>query len=80
MESQKMYELTLMTSSAPYEAVLGDQIDCSSSAVRQPRWILNQLCDADLQVNANKFDRLRTSIECLEVLTNKRPQSNKAQT
>ncbi len=59
---------------------LDDQIDCSNSAVRQPRCILKQLCDADLQVNADKFDVLRTSIECLEVLTNKRPQSNKAQT
>ncbi len=59
---------------------LGDQVDCSSRPVRQPRWILKQLHDADLQVNVEKFDILRTSTEYLEVLTNKRPQSNKAQT
>ena len=31
-----------------------------STAVRQSRWILKQLCNADLQVNADKFDILRT--------------------
>ncbi len=65
MESQKMYELTLMTSSASLEAVLGTKIDCSSRPIRQPRWILKQLRDADLEVTG-KFDILRTSTECLE--------------
>jgi hypothetical protein len=46
--------------------------------VRQSRWILKQLCDTDLQVNADKFDILRTLTEYLEVLTSNRPQSNKA--
>ena len=59
---------------------LGDQIDCSSRIVRQPRWILKQLCNTDLEVNADKFNILCTSTEYLEVLANKRPQSNKAQT
>ena len=63
-----MYELTLMTSSASLEAVLGTKKGCSSSAVRQPRWILKQLCNADLEVNVDKFDILRTSTECLEYL------------
>ncbi len=43
-------------------------------AVRQPRWILKQLRDAGLEVNADKFDTLRTSIECLEALTSKDPR------
>jgi hypothetical protein len=30
------------------------------TAVRQSRWILKQLCDTDLQINADKFDILRT--------------------
>jgi hypothetical protein len=47
-------------------------------AVRQSRWILKQLCDADLKVNADKFDIMRTLTEYLEVLTSYRPQSNKA--
>jgi hypothetical protein len=47
-------------------------------AVRQSRWILKQLCDADLKVNADKFDILHTLPEYLEVLTSNRPQSNKA--
>ncbi len=47
-------------------------------AVRQSRWILKQLCDADLIVNGDKFDILRTLPEYLEVLTSNRPQSNKA--
>ena len=46
-------------------------------AVRQARWILKQLCDADLEVNADKFEILHTSTECLEVLISKKPQSNK---
>jgi hypothetical protein len=46
-------------------------------AVRQSRWILKQLHDADLKVNADKFDILRTLHEYLEVLTSNRPQSNK---
>jgi hypothetical protein len=77
MESQKMYELTLMTSSAPLQAVLGDQIDCFSSAVRQPRWILKQLWDTDLHVNVDKFDTLCTLTEYLEVLISNKPQSNR---
>ena len=47
-------------------------------AVRQSRWILKQLRDADLKVNADKFDILRTLTEYLEVLTSNRPPSNKA--
>jgi hypothetical protein len=47
-------------------------------AVRQSRWILKQLCYADLQVNADKFDILHTLNEYLEVLTSNIPQSNKA--
>ncbi len=42
------------------------------------RWILKQLCNADLKVNVDKFDILRTLSEYLEVLTSNRPQSNKA--
>jgi hypothetical protein len=37
--------------------------------VRQSRWILKQLCDDDLKVNAEKFDILCTLTEYLEVLT-----------
>ncbi len=47
------------------------------TAVRQSRLILKQLRDADLQVNADKFNILRTLTEYLEALTNNRPQSNK---
>ena len=47
-------------------------------AVRQSRWTLKQLCDADLQVNVDKFDILRTLPEYLKVLTSNRPQSIKA--
>jgi hypothetical protein len=47
-------------------------------AVRQSRWILKQLRNADVKVNADKFDILRTLPEYLEVLTSNRPQSNKA--
>ncbi len=47
-------------------------------AVRQSRWILKQFHDADLKVNADKFDILRTLPEYLEVFTSSRPQSNKA--
>jgi hypothetical protein len=47
-------------------------------AVRQSRWILKQLRDADLKVNVEKFDILRTLPEYLEVLTSNRPQSYKA--
>ncbi len=72
-----MYELTLMTSSASLEAVLGDQIDCSSRPVRQPRWILKQLRTADLEVNADKFDILRISTECLEYLRVKDPRATR---
>ncbi len=75
-----MYELTQMTSSAPLEAVLRTKQIALNGTVRQSRWILKQLCDADLQVNADKFDILRTLTEYLEVLTSNRPQSNKAQT
>ncbi len=47
-------------------------------AVRQSRWIFKQLCDADLNVNVDKFNILRTLPEYLEVLTSNKPQSNKA--
>ncbi len=47
-------------------------------AIRQSRWILKQLRDADLKVNADKFDIVRTLPEYLEVLTSNRPQGNKA--
>ena len=40
-------------------------------AVRQSRWILKQLCNADLKVNADKFDILRTLMKYLEVLNNR---------
>ena len=58
---------------------LGDQIDCSSRPVRQPRWILKQLCtaDTDLDVNADKVDILRTSTECLEYLWVKDPRATR---
>jgi hypothetical protein len=46
-------------------------------AVRQSRWILKQLCDADLKVYADNFDILHTLTEYLKVLTSNRPQSNK---
>jgi hypothetical protein len=77
MESQEMYELTLMTSSVYLEAVLRTKY-IALTAVRQSRWILKQLCDADLQVNADKFNILPTLTEYLDVLTSNRPQSNKA--
>jgi hypothetical protein len=48
--------------------------------VRQFRWILKQLCDADLKVNVDKFDILRTLPEYMEALSSNRPQSNKALT
>jgi hypothetical protein len=48
-------------------------------AVRQSRWILKQLRDADLEVNSDKFDIPHTLTEYLDVLTSNRPQSNKAQ-
>jgi hypothetical protein len=48
------------------------------TAGRQSRWILKQLCNTDLKVNADKFDILRTLPEYLEVLTSNRPQSSKA--
>jgi hypothetical protein len=47
-------------------------------AVRQSKWILKQLCDADVKVNVNKFDILHTLTEYLEAFTNNRPQSIKA--
>ncbi len=47
-------------------------------AARQSRWILKQLRDPDLKVNADKLDILHTSTEYLEALTSNRPQSNKA--
>ncbi len=61
--------------------VTSEHEDCNlvfTNAVRQSRWILKQLCDAGLKVNADKFDILRTLPEYLEVLTSNRPQSNKA--
>ncbi len=67
-----------MTSSASLEAVLRTK-DVALVATRQSRWIVKQLCDADLKVNAEKFDILRISTEYLVALTsNHRPQSNKA--
>jgi hypothetical protein len=63
-----------MTSSASLEAVLRTKY----MAVRQSRWILKQLCNADLKVNADEFDILRTSTEYLQALTSNRPHSNKA--
>ncbi len=57
---------------------LEDQIDCSWTFTRQFRWIRKQLCNADLKVNVEKFDILRTLSEYLEALTSNRPQSNKA--
>jgi hypothetical protein len=71
-----MYELTLMTSSASLEAVLNTK-RLLLMAVRQSRWILKQLCDADLKVNVDKFEILHTSAEYLEALTSNRPRSNK---
>jgi hypothetical protein len=47
-------------------------------AARQSRWILKQLCNADLKVNADKLNILHTLTEYLEALTSNRPQSNKA--
>jgi hypothetical protein len=38
-----------------------------------------QLCDADLKVNSEKNDILRTLAEYQEALTSNRPQKNKAQ-
>ncbi len=48
------------------------------TVVKQSRWIFKQLCNADLKVNADKFDILCTLTEYLKVLTSNRPQSNKA--
>jgi hypothetical protein len=39
--------------------------------------MLKQLRDADLKVNEDKFNILRTLPEYLEVLTSNKPQSNK---
>jgi hypothetical protein len=44
----------------------------------QYRWILKQLCNADLEVNVDKFNILHTLTEYLEALTGNRPQSIKA--
>ncbi len=49
------------------------------ATVTQPN-LFKQLCDANLNVNAEKFNILRTLTEYLEALTSNRPQSNKAQT
>ncbi len=45
-----------------------NQIDCSWTFTRQSRWILKQLCNADLKVIADKFNILSTLTEYLEAL------------